>query len=63
MVVIHLAPSADGGTVLTLSHHGFGTVGRWEDVQAYFDVAWGEVIEALGAKFPVPPAPALKKRK
>ncbi len=63
MVVIHLAPSSDGGTVLTLNHRGFGTGGHWDDVHAYFGVAWGKVIEALSAKFPAPPATPLKKRK
>lgn len=64
MVVVQLAPSPDGGTQLTLSHHGFGAGGHWAEVRGYFDVAWGKVIEALSAKFPAPaPVAGPKKRK
>ncbi len=63
VVAVTLADTADGGTALVLDHTGFGLGGRWDEVHAYFDVAWGKVIEALAAKFP-PPAPApAKKRK
>lgn len=54
-VVVTLEPHEAGGTHVALSHLGFGEGGQWEEVQAYFDRAWGAVLGALAAHFSAPP--------
>lgn len=48
-VVITFADSERGGTDVTLTHLGFGTTGRWNEVRAYFVSAWPKVLGALAA--------------
>jgi uncharacterized protein YndB with AHSA1/START domain len=61
-VVVNLA-DVPGGTRVTLSQQGFGEAGRWPDVQAYFEQAWGKVLDAQAAKWPAPPVEAKKNKK
>ncbi len=63
MVVVTLADNADGTTALRLHHQGFGMGGHWPEVHAYFDRAWGKVLEALAAKFPAPKVETKGKKK
>ncbi len=50
-VVIELAPAGEGATDLTLTHAGFGEGAAWDETFAYFDRAWGMVIDAMVARF------------
>lgn len=47
-VVLEMAPRADGKTHLRLTHYGFGRGDEWNQVYAYFDRAWGNVLASLG---------------
>ncbi len=46
-VVITLHDADDGQTRVELDHLGFGEGGKWQDVRAYFDKAWPNVLKAL----------------
>jgi uncharacterized protein YndB with AHSA1/START domain len=50
-VVVTMRPEGDGQTRVRLVHTGFGEGGRWEQVRAYFDSAWTNVLGALKGKF------------
>lgn len=39
----------DAGTAVELTHLGFGEGAEWDECFAYFDRAWGRVLDALGA--------------
>lgn len=45
-VVVTMRP-VDGGTLVRLRHVGFGEDGHWGEVEAYFDRAWTNVLQAL----------------
>jgi uncharacterized protein YndB with AHSA1/START domain len=47
-VVITFA-AADGGTAVRLVHTGFLDGSDWDDYLAYFDDAWGRVLDRLAA--------------
>jgi len=53
-VVVTFADAADGATALTVTHAGFGQGGSWDDVYAYFDRAWGLVLDQLVAHHTAP---------
>jgi len=53
-VVVTFADAADGTTSLTVNHVGFGQGGQWDDVYAYFDRAWGLVLDQLAAHHSAP---------
>lgn len=47
-VVITFSPRENGAaTHVRLVHLGFGEGGNWPEVQAYFDNAWGSVLQAV----------------
>ena len=50
-VVMEFAPAGEGGTELILTHAGFGEGDAWDETYAYFDRAWGMVIDAMVARF------------
>jgi uncharacterized protein YndB with AHSA1/START domain len=50
-VVVLLEPQDADATRVTLTHRGFGTDGAWPQVHAYFDRAWGNVLDHLVAHF------------
>jgi uncharacterized protein YndB with AHSA1/START domain len=52
-VVIDLEP-AGSQTRVRLTHAGFGQGGHWDDVYAYFDKAWGNVLAALAEHYKQP---------
>lgn len=49
-VVLLFTPTADGKTAVRLEHAGFGEGGNWPEVRAYFDRAWGNVMEAFRSR-------------
>lgn len=51
-----------GGTQITLNHGGFGVGGRWPEVHAYFERAWGKVLGEQVKYFGAIPAPADKPK-
>jgi hypothetical protein len=53
--VVELEP-ADQGTRIRLTHAGFGAHGHWDEVYAYFDKAWSNVLAALAQRFGHPDA-------
>lgn len=50
-VVLEFEAAGEGSTVLTLTHAGFGDGDAWDDTTAYFERAWGLVIDAMIARF------------
>jgi uncharacterized protein YndB with AHSA1/START domain len=48
-VIVMLEPQERDATRVTLTHRGFGTDGAWPQVHAYFDRAWGSVLDHLVA--------------
>jgi uncharacterized protein YndB with AHSA1/START domain len=46
-VVVRFAPVDDNSTRVTLHHVGWGDGGEWDKTYAYFDRAWGRVLENL----------------
>lgn len=48
-VVVQFHAAENGRTRVELSHLGFGPSGegKWDEVRAYFDRAWGNVLKAL----------------
>lgn len=60
-VLLSFADDGKGNTVLALRHMGFGIGGRWDEVQGYFEQAWGKVFEAVQAKYPAAPPTKSKK--
>lgn len=47
-VVVELSPEGEG-TRVRLTQLGWGEGPRWDELRAYFDRAWGAVLEALRA--------------
>lgn len=63
-VVVRLAAVDDKTTRVTLHHTGWGEGGEWDKTYAYFDRAWGGVLNSLKTRFetgPVNWAPWLKQ--
>jgi uncharacterized protein YndB with AHSA1/START domain len=50
-VVMEFEPAGAGQTRMRITHTGFGAGGHWDDVRAYFDHAWGSVLDALVEHF------------
>ena len=50
-VTVRLAPAGEGETLVRLTHTGWGDGGEWDQAYAYFDRAWGSVLEALRKRF------------
>ncbi len=50
-VVMEFHPAGEGVTDLTLTHLGFGEGDAWDETYAYFDRAWGLVVDAMVARF------------
>lgn len=53
-VVVTFADGDEGTTLVTLTHAGFGQGGSWDEVYAYFDRAWGMVLDQMVAHFSAP---------
>lgn len=65
-VVVRMRPAGEGQTHVTLVHSGWGDGGQWDQVYAYFDKAWGNVLKNLEKRFaegPVDWAPFLGQLK
>ena len=66
VVILRFEPDGDARTRLRLQHVGWGVGGQWDEAFAYFDRAWGRVLENLGKRFaegPIDWAPFLAKLK
>ncbi|MDB5100882.1 MAG: hypothetical protein JWM80_5303 [Cyanobacteria bacterium RYN_339] len=50
-VVVELTATASGGTHVTLSHLGWGEGEDWDGLYAYFDRAWGFVMQSFEDTF------------
>lgn len=50
-VVVRLEPLGEAQTRVRLHHTGWGDGGEWEQAYAYFDRAWGFVLNGLKARF------------
>ncbi len=65
-VVVRIRPAGEGLTEVRLVHSGWGEGGQWDQAYAYFDKAWGSVLDKLGKRFAEGPfdwAPYLKRMK
>jgi len=51
VVIVRLAPTAEGATQVTMTHVGWGDGGEWDKAYAYFDKAWDKVLGNLQARF------------
>jgi len=49
-VILRFAP-VDGGTEVNMTHIGWGEGGEWDQAYAYFDRAWGNVLNNLQKRF------------
>ena len=64
VVILRFEPEGEARTRLRLQHVGWGTGGQWDEAFAYFDRAWGRVLDSLAKRFaegPVDWAPFLAK--
>ena len=50
-VVVRFAAVDERSTRVTLHHTGWGDGGEWDQAYAYFDRAWGRVLESLKKRF------------
>ena len=50
-VTVRMHPAGDGQTHVTLAHGGWGDGDQWDQVYAYFDKAWGNVLGNLQKRF------------
>lgn len=50
-VVVRLVAEGERATRVSLHHSGWGDGGEWDRAYAYFDRAWGHVLEALKRRF------------
>ena len=50
-VVVRIQPLSEGQTRVTLHHTGWGEGGQWDKAHAYFDRAWGNVLNNLKKRF------------
>jgi uncharacterized protein YndB with AHSA1/START domain len=55
LVTLSFARSAAGTTTVELVHDGFRSGGDWEEGRAYFDRAWGLVLDRLKQRFETGP--------
>lgn len=51
VVIVRFEPEGDAKTRVRLHHVGWGSGGQWDETFAYFDRAWGRVLENLGRRF------------
>ena len=66
VVILRLEPEGDAGTRVRLTHLGWGLGGQWDETYAYFDRAWGRVLDNLARRFvdgPIDWTPFLAKLK
>jgi hypothetical protein len=64
VVILRFEPEGESRTRIRLQHVGWGTGGQWDQTFAYFDRAWGRVLDNLGKRFvegPIDWAPYLAK--
>ena len=64
VVIVRLEAEGEGRTRVRLHHVGWGSGGEWDQAFAYFDRAWGRVLENLAKRFtdgPIDWAPWLAK--
>lgn len=54
-VVVRLEPIGERQTRVTLHHTGWGDGGEWDQAYAYFDRAWGNVLDNLRKRFETGP--------
>ena len=54
-VVVRFFPVDEGHTRVTLHHVGWGDGGEWDKAYAYFDRAWGSVLDNLKQSFETGP--------
>lgn len=54
-VVVRLASIDAASTRVTLHHTGWGDGGEWDQAHAYFDRAWGSVLNNLKKRFDTGP--------
>jgi uncharacterized protein YndB with AHSA1/START domain len=52
-VVLLFTPTAEGGTTVNLNHMGWGEGEDWDALYAYFDRAWGAVMQSLVENYSV----------
>jgi uncharacterized protein YndB with AHSA1/START domain len=50
-VVVRLEPAEGGRTIVRIHHTGWGDGGEWDKAYAYFDKAWGVVLNSLVKRF------------
>lgn len=50
-VIVRLAPEGERATRVSLHHTGWGDGGEWDRAHAYFDRAWGTVLDSLKRRF------------
>lgn len=50
-VTVRLTPADAATTEVRLTHTGWGDGGQWDQAYAYFDGAWGRVLEGLAKRF------------
>ena len=50
-IIVRFAPVDDKNTRVTLHHTGWGDGGEWDKTYAYFDRAWGNVLDNLKKRF------------
>lgn len=50
-VIVRFEPLAEKRTRVTLHHTGWGDGGEWDKTYAYFDRAWGHVLDNLKKRF------------
>jgi uncharacterized protein YndB with AHSA1/START domain len=50
-VTVRLRPADGATTEVRLTHTGWGDGGQWDQAYAYFDGAWGRVLEGLARRF------------
>ena len=51
LVVVRFEPVSERQTTVTLHHTGWGDGGQWDQAYAYFDRAWGNVLQNLQKRF------------
>ena len=50
-VTVRFEPAGEGQTRVTLHHTGWGDGGEWDKAYAYFDRAWGNVLNNLKKRY------------
>lgn len=54
-VIVRLEPAGEGLTRVRLHHTGWGEGGEWDKAYAYFDQAWGHVLNSLKVRYETGP--------